>query len=145
MVRSHSREKPVLVMPGLSRVLEVNEFGEVDTTYEILTLSLEGPLGERVAYATLTLGYSVRTGKRIRAAGRVELMEDYGGDGPYLMLPDDVILSSLGVQGTRSRQDHLAEAIGVMSRALTKILHKNGIYDIAVSHLDIKRRREEKG
>lgn len=144
MARSHSREKPAPVMPGLSRVLEVNEFGEVDTTYEILTLSLEGPLGERVAYATLTLGYSVRTGKRIRAAGRVELSRDYGGDGSYLMLPDEVTLTSLGVPGTRSRQDHLTEAIGVMSRSLTKILHNHGIYNIAVSHLDIKRRREEK-
>lgn len=120
-------------------------FGEVDNTYEILTLSLEGPLGERVAYATLTLGYSVRTGKRIRAAGRVELMEDYGGDGAHVLLPDGVTLSSLGVPGTRSRQDHLNEAIGYLSRALTKALHNHGIYDIAVSHLDIKRRREEKG
>jgi hypothetical protein len=132
-------------MPGLSRVLEVNSFGEVDNTYEILTLSLEGPLGECVAYATLTLGYSVRTGKRIRAAGRVELSRDYGGDGAYFMCPDEVTLSSLGVPGTRSRQDHLTEAIGFLSRALTKELHKNGIYNIAVSHLDIKRRREEKG
>ena len=144
MVRSHLRRDAAPIMPGLSRVLDVNTFGEVDNTYEILTLSLEGPLGERVAYATLTLGYSVRTGKRIRAAGRVELLKEYGGDGPYLMLPDEVTLTSLGVPGTRSRQDHLNEAIGVMSRSLTKILHNNGIYDIAVSHLDIKRRREEK-
>lgn len=145
MVRSQLRKKPAPVMPGLSRVLEVNSFGEVDNTYEILTLSLEGPLGECVAYATLTLGYSVRTGKRIRAAGRVELSRDYGGDGAYFMCPDEVTLSSLGVPGTRSRQDHLTEAIGFLSRALTKELHKNGIYNIAVSHLDIKRRREEKG
>lgn len=145
MVRSQLRKKPAPVMPGLSRVLEVNMFGEVDTTYEILTLSLEGPLGERVAYATLTLGYSVRTGKRIRAAGRVELSRDYGGDGAYSLCPDEVTLSSLGVPGTRSRQDHLNEAIGFLSRALTKALHNHGIYNIAVSHLDIKRRREEKG
>lgn len=144
MVRSQLRKKPAPVMPGLSRVLEVNMFGEVDNTYEILTLSLEGPLGERVAYATLTLGYSVRTGKRIRAAGRVELMEDYGGDGAHVLHPDGVTLTSLGVPGTRSRQDHLAGAIGYLSRALTKTLHNHGIYNIAVSHLDIKRRREEK-
>lgn len=144
MVRSHLRRNAAPIMPGLSRVLEVNMFGEVDNTYEILTLSLEGPLGERVAYATLTLGYSVRTGKRIRAAGRVELMEDYGGDGAHVLHPDGVTLSSLGVPGTRSRQDHLAEAIGYLSRALTKALHNHGIYNIAVSHLDIKRRREEK-
>jgi len=43
MVRSHLRRNAAPIMPGLSRVLEVNMFGEVGNTYEILTLSLEGP------------------------------------------------------------------------------------------------------